>query len=1015
MTQLRRSVFVIPSSTLDELPTGMGNARASDFLNAWTSQWDPRLLVHLSAVPEWKRADGSALDLEHALVLCPEVSKTKIDQPQRERLQLGHCVLVDSMSSTRAELVLRIIASTGCVASTKVDSEGDEPEPSVAPLLCDEFYALGYAVLQIQMLARKLRYSWNMDWIVFTEQVLSAARASLARDAEETERWLQASFDSLSQERDRYCSQQANLLDVVLLAPTTLGAGLSRQLESTHPINLLACSQLLQTLRQTNNASWVKLNQMIQDKQLSIVGGLETENPFPYYSGNSVYRQIGRGLRSYCELGIDPPKIFSRYRSGYTSNTPLFLSKFGFVGAVLSAWTEGTVPDKDQAKIRWQASTETRHIDTLIGHVLDASNADTYIDLAGKLAKQLDYHQVPTLVFAHWPSEPSTHAKDLNRLIQRSPALGTFQTGEKYFASTSQPYSGDTFANNAFKLPLPTSVTKLAHLHQRIASYERLRIPAERLQSLQYLWTQVALHSQAISQVDGLTNDNAECESILATADAWFANDASDQESTSVTTEALYKKLESLRILTMQRIAKVLLKDKAVAEGDNLGAPFGYLLINPSNHPQRVFLEKIDGTIDSSSSKRIVACETRTGKSNAVVDVPPFGFVKLRTTDSIDDENAKSSSASTGAHISGSKPTLWNRLLGARSGIAANDWTLANEFMEVQIDPKKGHLRSVYVANKRGSRLSGMASIVSKPTGANDKWSDADCAELSDVRLRVVESTSLIGTIEVSGTAAIADGKKTRITTRYTLWKSARAIQVEVTVENLDIHRASCVWRTAWMNEGASVSAWQQGVKGKLQAPLQSTVEMIEINDAEHRVYVATHGMSSHRRSESRFLISELPLVDNKRFAFSIGLDWPRPYDAAMDSCDSAWVIPISVQSFGKNAAVPDEGAWLAQCSVPNLQMRFVDPRPTLDPTRLSADQMELMTGKSGNVCVWLTETMGKSGGGRLSFFRDVSEAWRVDSQGREFDTLSVNGGVVTVDMQAYEQARILIRWKSPS
>ena len=239
MTSLQRSIFVIPSTALEELPKRMGHPLALDFLTAWTSQWDPRLLVGLGNVPEWKKIDGNSLDLEHALILCPEASRKKLDQPQRERLQLGECLIIDSESNSRPELVARILSGLHLESNVS----GSKPH------LCDDFYALGYAVLQIQILARKLRYSWNIDWIAFTEQALSAAKASIAGDEAETERWLQACFDSLSQERDRYCSQQAYLLEVILLAPSTLQSALDQQLQSTHPTNFLACASLLQELQ----------------------------------------------------------------------------------------------------------------------------------------------------------------------------------------------------------------------------------------------------------------------------------------------------------------------------------------------------------------------------------------------------------------------------------------------------------------------------------------------------------------------------------------------------------------------------------------------------------------------------------------------------------------------------------------------------------------------------------------------------------------------------------------------
>jgi alpha-mannosidase len=1001
MTELKRSIFVIPSSSLEDLPTRIGHDAALDFLNAWTCQWDPRLLTALGTLPEWKKADGSALDLEHALVVCPEVSKLKVDQPQRERLELGQCVLVDSSSKSRANLVSSLLESV------RLAIESGLSEPSTeSPILLDDFYALGYAVLQIQILARKLRYSWNIDWIMFSEQTLSAARASLANDAEETERWLQSCFDSLSQERDRYCSQQAYLLDVILLATTTLGPSLDRQVETSHPTNLLATSALLKSLKDRNANAWSRILQGIADKHISLVGGLEFERPHSYLSSSAIRRELGRGIRSYEELGVEAPKVFSRYRAGFTASDPLWLTQHGYTGSLLVAWAEGTIPDRDQAKIRWQANSEGKSLDTIAGHVFDAASADSYIDLAESLSKQLDYHHVPTLILAHWPGIQLQPLQDLLRVIARTPALGKFHTAESYFASTSQPYSSDSFASNSFRIPIPKSTREQNGLHQQIIGYQQTRVGLERLQSLQYLWTQVAKNSVSDAPPPNGEQDacGAEIEHLLNCLDGWFDTNKAGSQHDDASRSNLHQRMQVCREKQLVQIRETLNHRTTSSNAEATKEVSSYLIANPSSHPQRLFLKDIPGTIDQASCSRIYASESSDGTSRAIVDIPPFGFIRFRA--------GKSGHARAAVSVqSSAKPSFWNRISGTRTGIARSDWTLANEFMEIQIDPKRGHLRSIYVANKRGSLLSGKASLVRGNADVQRKWEEADCLDLIDVQLRLIQSSPLVGTIEVAGTSILPDGSVGRLTTRYTLWKGARWVEIEIHAENLNGDQCGCVWRTAWLNEGASINAWQQGTKGKLQSPLQASVELIEIDDAEHRIYLAPRGLSAHRRHESRFLISSIPSdargIASERFA--VGLDWPRPYETAMDQCDTPWMIEES----GVVRDKPDAGAWLAQCNLPNVYFSFTNPNPVLATERFSAERVELLTGQKGDACVWIQETQGKSGSARISFFRDVAEAWRVDSQCREFDTLVVSDGQIIVNVSAHEQSRILLKWKN--
>ncbi len=993
MTKLKRSIFVIPSSALEDLPPRMGHELAVDFLGAWTAQWDPRLLSLLATLPEWKKADGSSLDLSDSLVLCPEISKSKLEVPVREQLAVNQCSILESQFRSRSELVESL------VATVSPSSDGQEAASEPKPLLVDDFYALGYAVLQVQILARKLRYSWNIDWIMFTEQVLSAARASLSQDILETERWLQASFDSLSQERDRYCSQQAYLLDVVLLAPSTLGQSLERQLEVDHPFNVIATSKLLGCLKDKNAAAWTGLSRRLSEKQCSLVGGLDQERPHAYLSASSIVRELGHGMKSYVDQGVAPPKVFTRFQPGFLASSPTWLTQFGYTGALLAAWSGGSVPEKDQAKIRWQASSDGKSIDTVLGHVLDAASADSYIDLAVTLSTQLDYHHIPTLILAHWPGIRLVALDDLKRLLARTPALGKFHTVEDYFASTTQPYSSDSFPSNTFKVPVPTEVAQQHQLHNRLIGYEQQRSHAERLWSLYHLWCQVA--NQASTEKQAIEPEQVAIAELLSSIDGWFDD--------AIESDGLANRIADCRSVLMTRIQKTLAGPKhATVQTDSVqtDATTGgraYLMVNPSNHPQRVFLNDIPGTVDGASCNRIFASESSSGRSRVVIDIPSFGFVRFRTV------RSGGSSPVVDSRSVG-KPSFWKRVAGARSGIAQSDWTLANEFMEIQIDPKRGHLRSVYIANKRGSHMSGMTSLVRGPADVLRKWDDTDCIDLNDIRLKLIESTSLVGIIEVTGSAKNSDGTSAQVTTRYTLWKGSRWVDVEIAADNLRLESCSCVWRTAWQNEGASISAWHQGIKGKLQAPLQGTVELIEIDDADHRICIAPRGLSAHRRSGSRFLISYLPMDSDgrTRSRLAIGLDWPRPYETAIDQCDLPWLVEDPFPS-----DKTDTGAWLAQCSLSNVNLAWDDFRPVLEPSKMPDGDPEAWTGQQADACIWLREMRGKSGSAKLSFFRNVAEAWRVDCQGREFDTLSIVDGHVVVAVQANEQSRVLLRWES--
>jgi hypothetical protein len=962
MTLIQRSVVVIPSYAIEDIPTGLGSELASDFLMSWTALWDPRLLVGLNTLPEWKRTDSSSLDLESALVLVPTVCKDKVDQPQRERLMVGQCVTVDSETEAkqldRAGLVTRILNEVGLNPAANVES----------PVLAEDFYALGYAVLQVQMLAKKLRYSWNLDWIAFTEQVLAAAKASVQCDVQEADRLIQICFDTVSQERDRYCSQQIHLIDVVLLAESTLQDSFDQQWNYSHSVNFLANNRLISKLREDNPTGFQQLATKIASKQIAILGGLDRPLDGNYESYEDMFRCFEEGRRTIQKLGIPQPEVFAQFEPGVGFLTPDLLAEFGYRGALINAWSGGAIPDKDSAKIRWQSHSEGTAIDAILGYVIDAASEEAFLHFSVNLSKQLDYHHVPTLVLAHWPNRYGNSMRDLLRIIARSPALGTFETAPKYFDTTNQPYSTDSFKNHQFKVVVPGSENERNELAGRLGHYAKESILGSRIRFTAGLWRQVASDANKVS-FDTILNDDT-------VKIGW--TDSNDSQSNALSN--LLRAKERL----LREIAKL-----SKLEADASRPVNGFLVVNPTSHPRRVYLSDLPATIDATSSTRIFGASTHDGFSQCVVDVPPFGFVKLRASDYRVDKAPPKPTVTTG---------FLKQIFGSRQQIADRNWTLVNEFMELQIDPKRGHLRSLFVPGLRGSRMSGMASLVEGTPSVGRKWQEKDFLPLEDITLELVESTSVKGSIQVKGYSKTSTGERLPLVIRYTLWKGSRALEVEL--EGGRSGTAYPVWRTAWHNDSATLNVWQQGVKGKFMPTLQSLPDAVEIDDIEHKIYVVTAGVPVHSRFDARYLVTDCsaPKGGTK---LAIGVDWPKPLEMAQDFLDSEWTIPVHFSE-----KVADQGAWLAQSSQANVQIGWGE-RLNEETSTVAPDE------KWPDAIIWLHEAQGKRTQSKLSFFRNVEKAWRIDGTGKEYTELETDKGATSISVRPFEYCRVALRWSS--
>ncbi len=416
--------------------------------------WHPTLLARAQALPEWKRADHSSLDLENSLIVCPASKSDVIDITLAERLDTQGCLTLYA-TDDRSEVVASLIQG---MEGEQHEGLSGSSATSPRTIAVEDFYALGFGFLMLQALTRKVSYSSNIDVVMMADQAKSAALAFLSGDEAECERWLQSCFDQLSQERDRYFTQAANLLDLTLLAPSTLGRSLEEQLESasSHPMNVLASASLLKRLAQSNPTVWQGIVEGQAMGRIGIIGGLEQDRSYHWLPLGTLQRDLQRGAHAYQELQLAPPRVFAQFDGSMTSEMPTHLKSAGYTGVLLHAFTTGSYPVTSQAKISWEASDVTA-IDAISSAVLDVASTKSVFNAINELAKQFDHHQVPTLTCVHWPSRRSVAYDDLVRATRRTNAFGEWKTLEDYFSSTGFAYTNDRFSISQFKTPWPTT------------------------------------------------------------------------------------------------------------------------------------------------------------------------------------------------------------------------------------------------------------------------------------------------------------------------------------------------------------------------------------------------------------------------------------------------------------------------------------------------------------------------------------------------------------------------------
>ncbi len=144
----------------------------------------------------------------------------------------------------------------------------------------------------------------------------------------------------MSQERDHYYSQSAYLVDITLLAPSTLGTKFREQLQNGRLTHVLASAHLLRSMKSGHAESFDLLRSQLESERVQLVGGLDEERWTSWMTPLQLHRYFEQGLQSYCDLELPRPQVFARYSQGMQAEIPMQLLPFEYQGALLFDWEQ---------------------------------------------------------------------------------------------------------------------------------------------------------------------------------------------------------------------------------------------------------------------------------------------------------------------------------------------------------------------------------------------------------------------------------------------------------------------------------------------------------------------------------------------------------------------------------------------------------------------------------------------------------------------------------------------------
>ena len=821
--------ILLSCHSLEDFPTYHEGDDAASLLASWTGLWHPFLIHQARGIVKWHRVDDPPEELLDKLIVVPAASA--------DSLQTGYLQRAEDAGA-------RVISGQTCRQEIIGLALDGLEVPEIPQDLIDDFLALGYFYLQIELLTRQMRYASNLDEIHFENLVCDAARFAVTDKYQQAVEKIQSAFDLLSTERDHYYSVDAYLVDINMVAESTLGDMLRKELTETPATNLLIPPALYQDLIDGHPATAEIVRQRLAAQTLSVVC-CEAENiPNTILPAEAVRASLLAGQQAFEQAFGDKPKLYGRKDFGLTANHPQWLQQCGYDAALHFLLGEGSYPESSQAKTRWEG-VENTQLDSIARIPLNANRHETFLGLSKRLGETMDMDHVATLCLAHWPGQVLPWYEDIRRAAKYTNALGRFVTLEEYFRETDLPGMNERFEGDQYQSPYlkQAMIKSVANPISRSTRYWRLN---NRLELLEGSNLMLSLMGSDVLAGINLAREQLAGLSQVLTGD--------DVEGKFTTLEQSVSELEAQIGISL---AAAIPREGTEVEGT--------LVFNPYGATRRLNLDNAELSHIPALEKPIYAAASCGEVKQIVVDPPSLGFTWL---------SAGKKREKTGPYI-------------------ADKNSLKNDFFEVLINETTGGIQSInsYDAprHNRGSFQLAYRRPVRKKSGRPTEADDlANYSVMAADSVEITANTSVYGEITVNGRIMSRAGE---ILARYTqilsLQRGSRVVNIEVELE-IEEQPKNNPWncyyclRYAWDNESASVYRTVNDVRQRASGSRLEAPQYVEV-ESEKNTALLTGGLPFHRRVGRRFLDTILVVSGetNRRFQFGIGLDLPQPVHSA--------------------------------------------------------------------------------------------------------------------------------------
>ena len=474
----RIAVF-LPCHSLEDFPTWLEEPEADELLAAWTAAWDPRLIAAIGRMPGWASAEVPPHDGVPLLGIVPPACDERITASLESTCQAGS-IWVRRQRGRQAIVAAALEGIGGGIGG------GIGVDQAPAPW-ADDFHALGLAWLLTELLSRRMRSGSALSGTSLETTVVAAARAATGGADDETRRLLTEAFGTLEAARGHYYPVDVWLLDLVLLAETTLGPRLAAELEAPSPLTIVATGRLIEHLAATDPPLCARLRAAIEAGRVAPAGGRDDDAPLDAWMPESILDSFLRGRRTWHECLGTAPQCFARVGGGTSPLLPQVLAQLGYAGAVWNLFDGTTLPDPGSSRIRWEGGGGS--VEAVAKPPLDARSATTILRLPERLGDAMDHDHTAVLSFAHFAGTASPWFEDLRRITTWTGALGRFVLPEEFFRRTAGAGSAVSLEPDSYPPSLPPPGASLPDGADPVAS----RLEYARQEARQVIASRAAL------------------------------------------------------------------------------------------------------------------------------------------------------------------------------------------------------------------------------------------------------------------------------------------------------------------------------------------------------------------------------------------------------------------------------------------------------------------------------------------------------------------------------------------